>query len=64
MGALALGQGAGLASVQSLLDSGLPTLHLLRQDECRLPAELGAGERDRTADLPFTRRMASCSTRA
>jgi hypothetical protein len=32
MGALALGQGAGLASVQSLLDSGLATLHLLRQD--------------------------------
>jgi hypothetical protein len=25
---------------------------------------LGAGERDRTADLPFTRRMASGSTRA
>ena len=32
MGALTLGQGAGLASVQSLLDSGLATLHLLRQD--------------------------------
>ena len=61
MGALALGQSAGLASVQSLLDSGLSTLHLLRQDKCRLPAELGAGERDRIADLSFTGSVVPCA---
>jgi hypothetical protein len=42
----------------------LRPFHEPRHNEGAHPPDLGAGERDRTADLPFTRSTATCSVRA